>query len=257
MKEYVNVAISAAKEAGALLYENFGRPLDLEYKEDQSIVTALDKQCQRIILDKLQSSFNDHLFIAEESGTQMKNVPQEYTCVIDTLDGTHNYIRGIGSYGVSIGLMRGQEFLIGVIYLPHESALYVSEKGSGAYKNDQPIHVSTVSRIQDCTLSFDSGFRNGMVEVKTSMLRKVAPRVFNTRIFGASVRNFTYLAEGVVDAIIEFDDKLWDFAAGISLVLEAGGQVSDHSGAPFIPESHNYLASNRNIHTQMLQLMNN
>lgn len=256
MKEFVNVAISAAKEAGALLFENFGRPLELEYKKDRSIVTSLDKQCQRIIVDRLRSSFHDHLIIAEESDAQMKNAPLEYTWVIDPLDGTHNYIRGISSYGVSIGLIRGQEFLIGVIYLPHESALYVSEKGSGAYKNDQPIHVSNVSRIQDCTLAFDSGFRND-VEVKTSMLQKVAPRVFNARIFGASVRNFTYLAEGIVDAIIEFDDKLWDFAAGISLVLEAGGQVSDHSGAPFIPEFHNYLASNGKIHTQMLQLMNN
>lgn len=256
MKEFVNVAVSAAKEAGALLYENFGRPVELEYKADKSIVTALDKQCQRIILDKLHSSFHDHLFIAEESGPQIINSPREYTWVIDPLDGTHNYIRGISSYGVSIGLLREQEFLVGVIYLPHDSALYVSEKGSGAYKNDLPIHVSNVSRIQDCTLSFDSGFRNG-VEVKTSMLQKVAPRVFNTRIFGASVRNFTYLAEGIVDAIIEFDDKIWDFTAGISLVLEAGGQVSDHSGAPFIPEYCNYLASNRNIHTQMLQLMNN
>jgi myo-inositol-1(or 4)-monophosphatase len=255
MKEFVNVAISAAREAGALLYENFGRSVELEYKADKSIVTALDKQCQRIILDKLRSSFHNHLFIAEESDTQIKVAPQQYTWVIDPLDGTHNYLRGISSYGVSIGLLKGQEFLIGVIYLPHESTLYVSEKGSGAYKNDQPIHVSNVSRIQDCTLSFDSDFRN-CIETKTSMLQKVATQVFNTRIFGASVRNFTYLAQGIVDAIIEFDDKIWDYAAGISLVLEAGGRVSNHSGATFIPGLHNYLASNGNIHTQILQLMN-
>lgn len=256
MKEFVDVAISAAREAGALLYENFGKSVELEYKADKSIVTALDKQCQRIIVNKLHSSFRGHLFIAEESESQIKNIPREYTWVIDPLDGTHNYIRGITAYGVSIGLIRGDEFLAGVIYLPHENALYVSEKGSGAYKNDLPIHVSTVSNIEDCTLSYDSGFKNG-VEAKTSMLRKVAPRVFNTRIFGASVRNFTYLAEGKVDAIIEFDDKIWDFAAGISLVFEAGGQVSELSGVLFIPESCNYLASNKNIHTQMLQLMKN
>jgi myo-inositol-1(or 4)-monophosphatase len=256
MKEFVDVAISAAKESGALLYENFGKSVELEYKADKSIVTALDKQSQRIILDKLHSSFPDHLIVAEEADKQIKNAAGEYTWVIDPLDGTHNYIRGISSYGVSIGLIRGKEFLIGVIYLPHESALYVSEKGSGSYKNGRPIHVSDVSRIQNCTLSFDSGFRSA-VEVKTSMLGKVAPQVFNIRIFGASVRNLTYLAEGIVDAVIEFDDKLWDFAAGISLVLEAGGQVSDHSGAPFVPEFRNYLASNGNIHTQMLQLMNN
>ena len=131
----------------------------------------------------------------------------------------------------------------------------MSEKGSGSYKNGRPIHVSDVSRIQNCTLSLIPV--SEALEVKTSMLGKVAPQVFNIRIFGASVRNLTYLAEGIVDAVIEFDDKLWDFAAGISLVLEAGGQVSDHSGAPFVPEFRNYLASNGNIHTQMLQLMNN
>ncbi len=94
-----------------------------------------------------------------------------------------------------------------------------------------------------------------MSDVKIAMLSKIAPKVFNTRIFGASVRNLTYLAEGIVDSIIEFDDKIWDFAAGVSLVIEAGGMVTDHRGETFIPEYRNYLASNRKIHSRMLQLM--
>ncbi|HEX3019911.1 MAG TPA: inositol monophosphatase family protein [Chitinispirillaceae bacterium] len=255
MKEFVSVAVEAAREAGALLFDNFGKAVEMEHKADKSIVTVLDKQCQKIIIDKLHSSFFSHQFIAEENGMHLEKVPMEYTWVIDPLDGTHNYIRGIPFYGVSIGLLRGNEFLAGVIYLPHEDALYVSEKGCGAFKNDQRLHISKVTEIMDCTLAFDSGFRNS-VEVKISTLKKIAPRFFNTRIFGASVRNLTYLAEGIVDAVIEFDDNMWDFAAGISLVMEAGGVVSDHSGSAFIPESRNYLASNRNVHFQILELLN-
>lgn len=256
MKDFINVAVAAAREAGALLIDNFRKPVELEHKADKSIVTVLDKQCERMIIDKLHSSFPVHQFIGEESTLNYHDLSlDEYTWVIDPLDGTHNYVRGIALFGVSIGLIRGDEFLAGVIYLPCENVLYTSEKGCGAFKNDKRIQVSSTSKIEDCTLSYDSGFKSSS-ETKISMLSKIAPNVFNARIFGASVRNLTYLAEGSVDSIIEFDDKIWDFAAGISLVIEAGGMVTNHKGEKFIPEYHNYLATNGKIHAAMLQLMN-
>lgn len=254
VKEYVRVAQDAAREAGQLLYQNFGKSVGLEHKEDNSIVTEIDKKSERIIIDRIHSAFPGHQFIGEETGGLFNPSLQEYTWVIDPLDGTHNYIRGIASYGVSIGLLKGAEFVAGIIYLPHENTLYVSEKGAGAYKNDCRIQVSGVNQIANATMSFDSGFKN-IAEVKFATLQKVAPQVFNTRIFGASVRNLTYLAEGTVDCIIEFDDKIWDFAAGICLVLEAGGMVTDHCGNAFSPQYNNYLASNGMIHQQILKIM--
>lgn len=254
MKDFLSVAVEAAKEAGSLLYENFGKTVELEYKKDQSIVTKLDKESQKIIFNRLKSAFPEHILIGEESDIRPDKLDSQYTWIIDPLDGTHNYVRGINSFGVSIGLIRDKEFLAGVIYLPCEKALYVSEKGSGAFKNDKRIKVSSVDNARYSTLSYDSGFKN-ICNKKLAMLGKIAPSVFNVRIFGSSVRNLTYLAEGTVDLIIEFDDKIWDFAAGVSLVMEAGGMVTNHCGEMFNPQYHDYLATNSIIHEQILKLM--
>ena len=232
MKELLSVAIDAAKEAGNILLEGFGKQIQTEKKADRSIVTEIDKKSEKIITGFLHSNFPSHKIIGEESGTSFSGDNDGYCWVIDPLDGTHNYIRGISLFGVSIGLLYGQEFAAGVIYLPCEDILYVSERGSGSFKNNTRIKVSSVNSLQECTLAYDSGFKAN-AQQKLKLLQKIAPGVFNVRILGASVRNLTYLAEGKVDMVIEFDDKLWDYSAGISLVLEAGGKVSGHDGSQF------------------------
>lgn len=252
MKDLLLIAERAAREAGALLSDNFGKLLTIEQKADQSLVTDIDKKAEKIVVDIIRSVWPGHTIIGEESGRSQTN--GEYTWVIDPIDGTHNYIRGMKNFGVSIGIIRGREFIAGVIYLPCEDALYKAELGSGCFRNNERIHVTQFSKANECTLLFDSGFKIGYAE-KIEVLKKVAPQMFNVRMFGASVRNLTYVAEGVADVLLEFDDKLWDFAAGIALVKEAGGMVTDFDGNALTPDSYSYIASNGFVHESILELV--
>ena len=216
-------------------------------------MTGLDKEAERIIVTDLLSAFPSYGIIGEEGGKSAGI--GEYTWVIDPLDGTHNYIRGIPVYGVSIGLMQGNEFVGGVIYMPTEDELYSAEKGGGSWKNGKRIRVSSFPSLSECSLSYDSDLLRTGAGNKIDCLRELAAKVFNIRMSGSSVRNLTFCAEGKVDAVIEFDDHIWDFAAGVTLVLEAGGKITDHQGGSPDRNRGCYIATNGHIHTATMEII--
>lgn len=248
IKEYILAASDAARNAGAYLREHFGTFIESELKADLSRVTTFDKQAEKMIKGELLGKWPSHGFIGEESG-QIKPA-SEFTWVIDPIDGTHNFIRGIPIFGVSIGLLRNDEFYGGIIYMPCDDTLYAAEKGSGAFRNNEKIRVSSVSTISDATLIFDSGMKSN-ADNKLSFLSGLAPDLFNVRIIGASVRNLTWLAEGKVDIIIEFDEHLWDYAGGLTIVQEAGGKITDHNNSPISIHSSKFVASNGILHNKV------
>jgi myo-inositol-1(or 4)-monophosphatase len=252
MKEIMTIAEKAAREAGALLLDNFGKKLTIEKKADKSLVTDIDKKSEMLIKDIIHATYPDHNILGEESGLEQNG--GEYTWVLDPIDGTHNFIRGIEMFGVSIGVIRKEEFFAGVIYLPCEDSLYAAERGCGTFKNEKKISVSNYSTPDQCTLVFDSGFKNEATK-KIDAFKTIAPEMFNVRMFGASVRNLTYVADGIADALMEFDDNLWDYAAGVMLVMEAGGKVTDYNGNPLKPGGREYLASNGVVHESILKLL--
>jgi myo-inositol-1(or 4)-monophosphatase len=249
MSIYIEVAADAASKAGSFLKKQFGIIKTIEQKVDKSLVTNLDKEAERIIIEIIRKSFPDHAIIGEESGTSKEK--HQFTWVIDPLDGTHNYIRGISIYGVSIGIMKDDEYYGGAIYMPHDSSLYTAVKGLGAYKNGSRIFVTKCSTLAESTASFDSGLRND-VPRKVGFLGKLSERVFNVRMSGSSARNLTWLAEGCVDLVVEFDDHLWDFAAGVVLVREAGGMVTNHQGGGIDVDKGSYLATNGVLHNEIV-----
>ena len=157
-------------------------------------------------------------------------------------------------YGVCIGLMRRDEFVAGVIYMPEGDEMYTAEQGGGAWKNGKRIHVSPCASLDECSLSYDSGCRSE-VDKKIYFFGKFAPRVFNMRMSGSSARNLTFLAEGVVDLVVEFDDRLWDFAAGAVLVREAGGLITGHGNGPLEGDCSCYVASNGLLHAAATALL--
>ncbi|MFP4164712.1 MAG: inositol monophosphatase family protein [Chitinispirillaceae bacterium] len=248
----LKTAIEAARKAGLMLKENFGTTLDVEHKPDQSLVTNIDKEAERIILDRIKSVYPSHSVLAEESG---KEAGDDYTWIIDPLDGTHNYVRGNVMYGVCIGLARREEFVAGVIYLPAFEEMYAAEKGQGAFKNDEPIRVSATTELSQSTLLFDSGLHEGG-DYKLEVFKRISGSVFNVRMLGASSRNLSYLAEGKADLIVEFDEKPWDFLAGTVLIREAGGVVSGFDGEPLAVESKRYIAGNGILNLQMREEVN-
>lgn len=252
MHDAVTAAMEAAREAGRLLADRLGGMLSVERKADRSLVTELDREAERIIVDRLTASFPGYGVLAEERGRM--DGDGEWTWVVDPLDGTHNYVRGIRCYGVSIALARGGELAAGVIYMPSDDEMYAAERGGGAFKNGAPIRVSPREKIGECSVGLDSDIRHDTA-AKLSALGRVGPGVFNVRMFGSSARTLSYVAEGRLDASVEFLDKPWDFAAGACLVREAGGAVSGFHGQPLALADSAYIASNGNVHDALCALV--
>lgn len=254
MGDILTVAMESAREAGLFLKQNFGTAIDsIERKADRSLATNLDREAERIIVDRIKGRFPGHAIIAEERGGA-EGAAGEYTWIIDPLDGTHNFIRGVAIFGVSIGVMRRGEYVAGVIYLPVPGEFYYGEKGNGAYKDGVPIRVSAVAVLAESTVSFDTNLRNE-ADRKLKILKEVAAGSFNLRMFGASVRTLTYLAEGKIDAAIEFDDKPWDYAGGACILEEAGGKITTFQGAPVGSQNTCFVASNGLLHEQVRKFL--
>lgn len=252
MKDIIGTGIKAAEAAGHFLLQNKGKIKNISMKEDNSFVTDIDKRSEKKIVTIIKSDFPDHSIIGEEG--EKSNLSREYIWVIDPIDGTHNYIRGIPLYGVSIAVVRKNKFVAGIIYMPESDLIYTSELGSGAFKNDLPISVSDRSDITTCTMSFDSSIRYDPV-LKPKVLTALGNKVFNVRMFGASTALLTLLAEGKIDISVEFDDKPWDFAAGASLITEAGGAFTDFKGHPATYKTKGYIASNGLVHNEVCDIV--
>lgn len=252
MGDLLSVAIEAAEEAGGFLIEQYGRVRSIHHKADYSIATNVDQEAEQLIIGRIRRTFPHHGILAEESGSAGDS--GDYVWVIDPLDGTHNFVRGIQLFGVSIGVARDGEFIAGVIYLPFQNQLYTGEKGMGAAKNGVPIRVSSHGELNEATVSFDSNIRREPGS-KLRILADLSSKIFNLRMFGASVRVLSYIAEGKVDATVEIGDRAWDFAAGACIVQEAGGMATDLNGRPLTPQSTGYIISNGLLHKEVLSIV--
>jgi len=253
VSKILELGIEAAKEAGKFLLDGFGQVAEVEKKGDRDFATNLDKEAEVMIIDKIKAKFPDHGILAEESGKQ--SIDKEYIWIIDPLDGTHNFIRNIDVFGVSIGVVHKQsDFVAGVIYMPKADELYIGEKGSGAYKNGVKISVSDRDNLKECSVSFDSSIRYAPAPMLAT-LGDLANQVFNLRMFGSSARHLSYVAEGVLDFSVEFHDQPWDFAAGVAIIQEAGGVLTDLRGDPLTYKNIGYIASNGKTHTRVVDIV--
>ncbi|MCM8787724.1 MAG: inositol monophosphatase [Candidatus Omnitrophica bacterium] len=252
MSEIINLSIKAAKEAGKFLLENFGKIKEIESKGDRNLVTNVDKEAERIIVDNIKSKFSSHDILGEEGGRS--NLKSDYLWIIDPLDGTHNFIRGINIFGVSIGVVYKDKFVAGTIYMPVDDELYVAEERNGAYKDGKKIYVSGEDNLKRCSISFDSSIRyspNRMLKV----LGELAKEVFNVRMFGSSARVLSYIAEGKIDFAVEFYDQPWDFAAGVCLIEEAGGKFTNLKGEYPTQNTVGYIASNQVVYDSIYNIV--
>jgi myo-inositol-1(or 4)-monophosphatase len=251
MRNIMSVAVDAAREAGDFLQANHRGALTVEAKEDKSLVTNVDREAERIIVERIEAAFPGHDILAEERGTTSHG--SDHCWIIDPMDGTHNYIRGLTAYGVSIGVSKGNSFIAGVIYMPETGEMYTAEQGSGAFRNGKRLQVSGRSDLSACTLGFDSELRLDTAR-KLRVLGQLCPRIFNIRHIGSSARNLSHVAEGALDGVIEFSDKPWDFAAGAVIVTEAGGRMTRHDGAPLTANDTAYIASNGHVHGPLQEI---
>jgi myo-inositol-1(or 4)-monophosphatase len=250
---YLDVAMKAAKEAGVIQMNYFGKPQSVTYKGEYDPVTEVDKLCDHAIQKIIRQTFPDHDILTEESPFKEKG--SKWRWIIDPIDGTTNYARGFPFFSVSIGLENDGELTIGVVYHPILDELFIAEKGKGAFLNGKRISVSQTDRLKRSFLA--TGFpydvqRNP--DLYLPYLRQFIRQSLAVRRPGSAAIDLCYVAAGRFDGFWELSLKPWDMAAGILLIMEAGGAVTGPEGRPFDIYSEGLLvASNGLIHQQMLQ----
>ena len=248
----LNTAIEAAKKAGEVLKKNFGQKYRVIRKSPKEMVSIVDMEAQEAILAVMETNYPGYGIITEErrfnSGVEGKN------WIIDPMDGTHNYIAGLPFSGVSIGLAKDNDFLLGVIFFPMEQRLYYAEKGKGAFLNDEPIAVSQNQELSKAMVTFDNQFH--LNKKSFDYYKKLVERAFTTRILGTATNDVCMTAEGKIDGRIWVNTKICDIAAGIVILTEAGGRITNFDGTPCTLDSKQVVASNGKIHDELLAVVN-
>jgi myo-inositol-1(or 4)-monophosphatase len=258
---WVPKASEIACEGGARLREFFAQGVETEYKGDVDVVTVADRAVEKLIRTRLGEVFPDHGIYGEE-GTR-EGLDREFRWYVDPLDGTTNFAHGFPQFCVSMGLEQrpagiGPDqdgtLVAGVIYDPLRDELFVAEKGKGAYLNGKPMHSSAIGRLAEALLATGFPSRKRHASPNIHFYQEFTLRSHGVRRAGSAALDLAYVAAGRMEGFWEFNLNPWDTAAGILLVEEAGGQVTDFSGKPYRIDSREILASNSKIHPELLAL---
>lgn len=252
MASHLETAREIAQEAGALLLGYFHRRVGFELKGDFDLITEADKASEQLILERLHSHFPAHGVVAEEGGGAHPGA--EFCWYVDPLDGTTNFAHGFPAFSVSMALERDGQLLCGVIYDPLHRELFEAERGAGACLNGRRIRVSSVARIADSLAATGFPSRKRHQNVNIHFYYQVAMASHGVRRAGSAALDLAYVAAGRLDAFWEFGLNSWDMAAGVLMVQEAGGKVSDMLGGPASIRGPHLLADNGRLHEQMLGL---
>lgn len=250
MHPFINIAVSAARKAGNLIARNADRieQLHVAAKSHNDFVSEVDRNAEAIIVDAIRRAYPDHAILGEEGGSDGEN---EVRWIIDPLDGTTNFLHRIPHYAVSIGVeVRGQ-LEHGVIYAPATQDLYVASRGGGAQLNNRRIRVSGRSDSDGALIGTGIPTREPRLTRYLPTLCAVAEDCAGIRRAGSAALDLAYVAAGRLDAFWEFDLKPWDIAAGIVLVLEAGGMISEIGGADDVLGSGDILAATPRLHAAL------
>ena len=240
-----------AREVGALLMEFFRQRVKIEYKGDVDLVTVADRKSEALILERIRAHWPSHDILGEESGLHEKG--SDYRWYVDPLDGTTNFAHGFPVFCVSLGLEHQGRRVAAVVYDPTRDELFAAEQGSGAYLNGQRIAVSKVSNLAESLVA--TGFPSHKRHKNPNIFfyHQITLRTHGVRRAGSAALDLGSVACGRFEGFWEFNLNPWDTAAGVLLVEEAGGQVTDFSGGPFQLNSRETMASNGLVHQALLQ----
>ena len=254
----LNTAIKAARTAGAIINR---ASLDLERlqvnsKAPNDFVTEVDHAAEAAIIDTLLTAYPGHGILAEESGTSRGARDSEYVWIIDPLDGTTNFIHGLPTYAVSIGLAFRNQIQQAVVYDPARNDLFFASKGRGAFLNDKRRRVSKRTRMADALIGTGFPFRKGDdLAHYLRILEAVMKSCAGVRRPGAAALDLCYVAAGWYDAFFETGLSPWDVAAGSLIVTEAGGLVGNFTGEAEFLHQREVVAGSPKIYGQLVQML--
>ena len=253
----INEMVKACRKASKILIRDFGEieKLQVSLKGPGDFVTMSDKKVEKILIDELQKARPNYSILSEEIG-EIKN-DEEFKWIIDPIDGTSNFLHGIPHFGISIGLENKKEIICGIIYDPIKDEFFSAEKGNGSYLNNQRMRVSARSKLKDCLIvtggpKYDSKNK----ELSLKEYEKFSSRI-NTPIrkMGSASLDMAYVAAGRFDGFWQRNLNYWDIAAGIILVKEAGGYVTDFVGDNKYIENETILVTNSKINEEMIEIL--
>jgi myo-inositol-1(or 4)-monophosphatase len=254
LSEYLHAAKEAARRAAAVL-DDWRRRFAVCERGRFDLVTDADLASQRVTQEFLASRLPAHGFLAEEGPARLARPGRDAppTWIVDPLDGTTNYVHGFPFYCVSIGLQVAGELVVGVIYEPSRDELFAAARNLGAWLGDEPLTTTRTKQMEESLLTtgFPADLR-GRDELH-AWWRHFGLRSHGLRRTGSTALNLAYIAAGRVDGFWAFDSNPWDVAAGVVLVREAGGTVTNIDGSTFDPYTPDILATNGPLQPAMLE----
>jgi myo-inositol-1(or 4)-monophosphatase len=262
MNSYLDVAVEAAREAGAILLAELARPVEINYKGEVDIVTQADGHSEQAIISRLRNHFPKHAIMAEEGGAHAAAAAASgagsgprFCWYVDPLDGTTNFAHGYPWFCVSIGLAEGppdkEELLAGVVYHPVTEEMFTAARGEGAYLNNKKIHVSKIEKLATSLLGTGFPAHKRMQNPNIHYYWNFTLRSHGVRRAGSAALDLASVACGRFEGFWEFGLNPWDTAAGVLLVREAGGTVTDFAGNPYQLGARELMASNSRVHAEM------
>ncbi len=239
-----------AREAGSLLMDYFHQHVKIEYKGDVDLVTVADRKSEALILEKIRGRFPSHDVIGEE-GTRIET-GSEYKWYVDPLDGTTNFAHGYPVFCVSLAVERRGQRVAGVIYDPTRDEMFIGELGAGARLNGEAIHVSSIANLGECLIGTGFPSQKRHKNPNIYFYHQLTLCTHGVRRAGSAALDLCNVASGRYEGFWEFNLNPWDTAAGVLIVEEAGGKVTDFSGGNFQIASRETLASNGLVHEALL-----
>jgi myo-inositol-1(or 4)-monophosphatase len=254
----INVMVKACRKAAKILIRDFGEieNLQVSLKGPGNFVTASDMKVEKILIEELQKARPTYSILSEEIGEI--NNDESFKWIIDPIDGTANFLHGIPHFAISVGLEHDKEIISGIIYDPIKDEMFIAEKGNGAFLNNKRMRVSARSKLENCIICTggpkkDSKHR----ELTLEEYKKISSKVFiPVRKLGSASLDMAYVAAGRYDGYWQRDLSYWDIAAGIILVKESGGFVSDFNGENEYIKNKSILVTNSKVDKEMIEVLN-
>jgi len=256
MSDRLELAIAVAREAGALQRARFDEPRTIETKSSTiDLVTDVDRASDALIVERISKACPDDAIVTEETG-QAKSGSSGFVWVIDPLDGTTNYAHGFPHFSVSIGVEQDDERALGVIYDPVRDELFSAERGAGAFLNGAAIQVSNTDDLGRALLGTGFAYDGHSSEIHNlEYFERFMRRARAIRRAGSAALDLAYVACGRFDGFWEMHLHAWDVAAGLLLITEAGGVISDFDGGPAPRSGERLVASNGRLQAALLEVL--
>ena len=247
---FIPAMAEIAREAGALLMEYFHQHVKVEYKGDADLVTIADRKSEILIRERIKKNWPAHDILGEEQG--LVDTGSDYRWYVDPLDGTTNFAHGFPVFCVYMALEHKNQRIAGVVYDPTRDELFAAEKGRGAYLNQQRIQVSKIANLAECLVATGFPSHKRHKNPNIHFYHQITLHTHGVRRAGSAALDLCCVASGRFDGFWEFNLNPWDTAAGVLIVEEAGGKVTDFQGGPFPLNSRETLASNGLVHGALL-----